>query len=69
MYELVPDDFEVPQGLEHERFRLRKLTIDDVVKDFEAINERVDHEGLAQPPFVGTIALNLVELGFAERDR
>jgi hypothetical protein len=35
MYELVPDGFEVPLGLEQERFRLRKLTIDD-----EAINER-----------------------------
>jgi hypothetical protein len=23
MYELVPDDFEVPRGLEHDRFRLR----------------------------------------------
>src|SRR5207248_7171204 len=40
MFELVPEGFEVPLGLEHERFRLRKLTIDDVVKDFEALNER-----------------------------
>ena len=48
MFELVPEGFEVPLGLEHERFRLRKLTIDDVVKDFEALNERVDHEGV--PP-------------------
>ena len=60
--------FEVPHGLEHGRFRLRKLTIDDVVKDFEAINERVDHEGLAQPPFVGTIALNLVDLGWHQKE-
>jgi hypothetical protein len=50
MHELVPDGFEVPLGLDHERFRLLKLTIDDVVKDFEAINERVDHEGARQPP-------------------
>jgi hypothetical protein len=68
MYELVPDGFEVPRGLEHDRFRLRKLTIDDVVKDFEAINERVDHEGVPQPPFVDTVSLNLVDLGWHQRE-
>jgi hypothetical protein len=68
MYELVPDGFEVPRGLEHERFRLRKLTIDDVVKDFEAINERVDHEGVPQPPFVDTVSLNLVDLGWHQKE-
>lgn len=68
MYELVPDGFEVPHGLEHERFRLRKLTIDDVVKDFEAINDRVDHEGKSRPPFVDTISLNLVDLGWHQKE-
>jgi hypothetical protein len=68
MYELVPDGFEVPRGLEHDRFRLRKLTIDDVVKDFEAINERVDHEGVPQPPFVDTVSLNLVDLGWHQKE-
>ena len=43
MFELVPDAFEVPAGLEHERFRLRELTVDDdVVKDFDALGSRVD---------------------------
>jgi hypothetical protein len=68
VYELVPDGFEVPLGLEHARFRLRKLTIDDVVKDFEAINERVDHEGVPQPPFVDTVPLNLVDLGWHQKE-
>jgi hypothetical protein len=45
VFELVPDAFDVPSGLEHERFRLRMLTVDDVVKDFDAICNRVDHEG------------------------
>jgi hypothetical protein len=26
VHELVPDDFAVPAGLDHERFRLRMLT-------------------------------------------
>jgi hypothetical protein len=32
----VPDDFEVPELLEHERFRVRPLTVHDVVKDYDA---------------------------------
>ena len=68
MFELVPEAFEVPTGLEHERFRLRKLTVDDVVKDFDAICSRVDHEGRPQPPFVPTVALNLVDLGWHQKE-
>jgi hypothetical protein len=68
VYALVADDFEVPAGLEHERFRLRMLTVDDVVKDFEAINERVDHRGASRPPFVPTVRLNLVDLGWHQKE-
>jgi hypothetical protein len=68
MYELVTKDFDVPAGLEHERFRLRKLTVDDVVKDFDAISSRVDHLGVPQPPFVPTIELNLVDLGWHQKE-
>jgi hypothetical protein len=68
VHELVADDFDVPAGLEHERFRLRKLTVDDVVKDFDAINARVDHRGEPRPAFVPTIALNLVDLGWHEKE-
>jgi hypothetical protein len=68
MYELVPEDFDVPAGLEHERFRLRMLTVDDVVKDFDAICERVDHDGRPQPPFVETIRENVVDLGWHQKE-
>ena len=68
MNELVPEGFDVPLGLEHERFRLRMLSIDDVVKDFDAICDRVDKEGLAQPPFVPTVAENLVDLGWHQKE-
>jgi hypothetical protein len=68
VFELVPPDFEVPAGLEHERFRLRMLTVDDVVKDFDAINDRVDHTGASRPPFVETITLNLVDLGWHQKE-
>jgi hypothetical protein len=65
---LVPDDFTVPAGIEHERFRLRMLSVDDVVKDFDAICDRVDHEGSPQPPFVSTVAENLVDLGWHQKE-
>ena len=68
MYELVPDDFDVPAGLEHERFRLRMLTVDDVVKDFDAICDRVDHTGASEPPFVPTVPQNLVDLGWHQKE-
>ena len=68
MYELVPDDFDVPAGLEHERFRLRMLTVDDVVKDFDAFCDRVDHRGNPRPPFVETVAENLVDLGWHQKE-
>jgi hypothetical protein len=68
VYELVPVDFDVPAGLEHPRFRLRMLTVDDVVKDFDAINSRVDHLGERRPPFVETITLNLVDLGWHQKE-
>jgi hypothetical protein len=68
MYELVPDNFEVPAGLGHERFRLRMLRVDDVVKDFDAICDRVDHRGEPQPPFVETVAENLVDLGWHQKE-
>ena len=68
MYELVQADVEVPAGLEHERFRLRMLTVDDVVKDFDALTSRVDHTGEPQPPFVPTVAQNLVDLGWHQKE-
>jgi hypothetical protein len=68
MFELVPEDFQVPEGLEHARFRLRILTVDDVVKDFDAINSRVDHRGEPKPPFVDTVTANLVDLGWHQKE-
>ena len=42
MKRFVPREFEVPTLLETERFRLRPLTIHDVVKDYEAVMTSAD---------------------------
>jgi RimJ/RimL family protein N-acetyltransferase len=35
----VPDDFEIPDSLETDRFRLRMLSLNDAEKDYEAVIE------------------------------
>jgi hypothetical protein len=65
---LVREDFEVPERLEHECFRLRKLTVNDLVKDFEAINARVAPNG-GDDPWSGTsLEQNLVDLGWHQKE-
>ena len=51
---LIPLDHPIPPGIDHERFRLRILTVNDVVKDYDAVmssaerlRERVPVLGLA----------------------
>jgi Acetyltransferase (GNAT) domain len=65
---LVPEDFVVPESLEHPRFRLRKLTIHDVDKDLEAIHERVLRDGTPDPWLETTRDENLVDLGWHQKE-
>lgn len=67
----VPKDFNVPPTLETNEFRLRMLTINDVVKDYDAVMSSVAHcktiwggrwpEGL-------TLEQNLVDLGWHQKE-
>ena len=41
--ELVPEDFKVPLRLESESFRLRMLTVRDLVIDYDAVMTSVEH--------------------------
>ncbi|MFX1251130.1 MAG: GNAT family N-acetyltransferase [Promethearchaeota archaeon] len=41
--DFLPDDFKVPERLETDKFRLRKLTMADVEKDYEAVMSSVEH--------------------------
>lgn len=70
---LVPADFDIPAGLETEDFRLRMLTIHDVIKDFEAVMSSVDHLvgifGDDSPWPVGlTIEQDLIDLGWHQKE-
>jgi hypothetical protein len=65
---LVPDEFEVPDRLEHPRFRLRMLTVNDVVPDWLAIQRRVATDGTDDPWLGTTIEQNLVDLGWHQKE-
>lgn len=71
--QLVPDDFIVPRMLETAEFRMRPLTIHDVVKDFDAVITSVDHlrsifnDGTDWPEGL-TLEENLIDLGWHHRE-
>ena len=39
----VPKEFDVPDTLENQYFRIRMLTVNDVVKDYDAVMTSLDH--------------------------
>ena len=67
----VPPDFVVPQTLDTAEFRLRMLSVHDVVKDYEAVMSSVAHcktvwggewpEGLS-------LTQNLIDLGWHQKE-
>ena len=70
-YPFVPDEFQVPATLETDQFRLRKLTVNDVVKDYEAVMSSVAHlqaeSGSGWPEGL-TLEGNLVDLGWHQKE-
>ena len=74
-HRLVPDDFVVPEVLEHPRFRLRMLSVNDLVKDYDAVMSSVAHlrttfsrESGGSWPEGLTIEEDLVDLGWHQRE-
>ena len=67
----IAKDFEIPATLETDRFRLRMLTVSDVVKDYDAVMSSKKHltemwgegwpEGL-------TLEQNLIDLGWHQKE-
>ena len=67
----VPPKFPVPQTLETTEFQLRMLSVNDVVKDYDAVMTSVEHcktiwggkwpEGL-------TLEQNLIDLGWHQKE-
>jgi len=72
---LVNDDFEVPKVLVTEKFRLRMLTINDLVKDYDAVMSSVEHLQQTYSAITGsdwpdglTLEEDLIDLGWHQRE-
>lgn len=68
----IPSGFTVPEKLETEEFRLRMLTVNDVVKDFDAVMSSFDHCRTIWPggkwPEGLTLEQNLIDLGWHQKE-
>ena len=68
----VPDDFVVPRVLETPEFRLRMLTVHDVVKDYDAVMSSVEHLktiwSASGWPVGLTLEQNLIDLGWHQKE-
>ncbi len=69
---MVPDEFEVPPLLETDEYLLRPLTVDDVIRDYDAVMSSVDRLvgvfGEGTWPVGLTLAEDLVDLGWHQRE-
>ena len=74
MKKLVPLDFKVPKVLETDKFRLRMLTVNDVVKDYDAVMTSIDHlQGVFGPRSKWpssdlTFEQDLIDLGWHQKE-
>lgn len=69
----VPADFKVPEKLETAHFRARMLTVNDVVKDYDAVMTSVDHlqnsyASTSWPTHQLTLEQNLIDLGWHQKE-
>ncbi len=71
-YPFVPSEFNIPSTLETKNYRLRMLTVHDLVKDFDAIISSSDKLREVWPasdwPLGLTLEENLVDLGWHQRE-
>lgn len=71
---LIPDGFAVPMGLVTEEFRLRMLTVNDVVKDYEAVISSYEHlqgvfgPGTTWPRADLSLEQDLIDLGWHQKE-
>ncbi len=70
---LVSDEFDVPAGLDTPQYRLRMLTVHDVIKDYDAVMSSVEHlKGVLDPdsnwPEGLSIEQDLIDLGWHQKE-
>ena len=70
---LIPHSHPIPAGIEHDRFRMRVITVDDLVADYDAVmssaerlRERFPYWGWPDPAM--TLTDDLVDLGWHQKE-
>lgn len=70
----MPTGFDVPEKLETAKFRIRMLTVNDVVKDYDAVMTSVEHlQGVfgarsKWPSSSLTLEQDLIDLGWHQKE-
>ena len=69
----LPSDFKIPVSFENEQFRIRKLTVNDVVKDYAAVMTSLPHLQSMFPHWSWpdsnlTLDQDLVDLGWHQKE-
>ena len=74
MKRFAPDSVIIPWGIETKDFRIRILTINDVVKDYDAVMSSIDHlRGVSGPSISWpsadlTLEQDLIDLGWHQKE-
>ncbi len=69
----IPIGFKVPNSLQNEHFRIRILTVNDVVKDYDAVMSSIEHLNEMYPLSTWpskdfTFEQNLIDLGWHQKE-
>ena len=70
----IPADFKIPEMFQNEHFRIRMLTVNDVVKDYDAVMTSIDHlQGVFGPNSKWpskdlTFEQDLIDLGWHQKE-
>ena len=70
----IASDFKIPERFENEHFRIRMLTVNDVVKDYDAVMTSIDHlQGVFGPNSKWpskdlTFEQDLIDLGWHQKE-
>jgi len=74
MKRFAPDSVTIPAGIETKEFRIRILTISDVVKDYDAVMSSIDHlagvfgPSSSWPSADLTFEQDLIDLGWHQKE-
>lgn len=74
MHKFVPDSVTIPTGITAKDFKIRPLTVNDVIKDYDAVMSSIDHlqgifgPGNSWPSESLSLEQDLIDLGWHQKE-